>query len=177
MGYSIYDELTKRASDKDEDLMEFRLKSQLSKIKKYSIVHLSRVREFLPEYDDHSVRHAEGVLVNIDRLIGEEGIKNLSVYDLFILAASAYLHDWGMALTDYEKEVLDLAEREPLPVAEIGVDACKNKIKENESTIFGSQLQDALDNNILPSKESELYNYLSDLYQKYQNYRNGYTEK
>ena len=176
MSYSIYNELTRRASGKDSNRMECRLKILLDKIKTYSEGHLSQVNRFLPEYDDHSVKHAEGVLGNIDRIIGEKGIKKLSVYDLFILAASAYLHDWGMALTGYEEKVLEIAEQEPLPVADKGVEACKDIINENDSSIFGMQIQDALDNKILPNEKDDLIEHLSILYQKYQDYRNGYTE-
>ncbi len=183
MSYSIYDELTKRdeltkkAEDKKKKTIERKLIDLLDDIISRSEEHLSQVEKFLPEYDDHSVKHAEVVLGNIDKIIGEEGIKKLSVYDLFIVAASAYLHDWGMALTGYEKKVLEIAEQEPLPVAEKGVEACKNLIKDNFSRVFGSQLQDALDTEILPNKETGLFDYLSGLYQKYQNYRSGYTEK
>ena len=177
MSYSIYNELTKRVAYKDSNRMECRLKILLDKIKTYSEGHLSQVNRFLPEYDDHSVKHAEGVLGNIDRIIGEEGIKKLSVYDLFILAASAYLHDWGMALTGYEEKVLEIAEQESLPVAEKSVEACNNIINENDSSIFGRQIQDALDNKILPHKKEDLIEHLSNLYQKYQDYRNGYSEK
>lgn len=177
MSYSIYDGLKKRAEGKDSKCMERRLNKLLDDIKADSEGHLSRVNEFMPGYDDHSVKHAESVLNNIDRLIGEDGIKKHSVYDLFILAASSYLHDWGMALTDYENNVLLLAEKEPLPVMSKGIEACNNIIKENVSTIFDGQLQDALDIVILPSEKPELFGYLSDLYQKYQDFRNGYTEK
>lgn len=157
--------------------MECKLKSLLDNIIVESNEHLSRVREFLPYFDDHSVKHSENVLKNIDKLLGEETIKKLSVYDLFILAASAYLHDWGMALTDYENEVLLLAEKDPLPVEIKDTADYRKSIQENKKAVFGTQLQDALQKKILPTEEAKLYDYLAELYREYQKFRNGYKEK
>ena len=133
---AIYKELAKRATRKDALSMEGSLKIKLDTIIHDAEGHLSRVHQFLPEFDDHSVKHSEAVLDNMAHIIGEEGVMNLSVYDLFIMAASAYLHDIGMALTGYEKEVLTLAEKEPLPVNIGGVAECKKIIVDNSSSVF-----------------------------------------
>ena len=139
--------------------------------------HLSRVHDFLPEFDDHSIKHSHAVLDYIAKFIGEKGIKNLSVYELFILSASAYLHDFGMALTGYEKEVLELAEKQPLPVAIDGIDETKKIIHDHVKFIFDKQLSDALQVKLLPHKETKLIEFLAKLYQEYQTFRNGYTEE
>lgn len=134
---------------------------------------MSRVHDFLPEFDDHSIKHSHAVLDYIARIIGEEGIKKLSVYDLFILSASAYLHDFGMALTDYGKKVLEKAEEKPLPVAIDGIDECVKLVESH----FGDRFEDALQIKFLPHKEGELKVFLARLYQEYQTFRNGYTER
>lgn len=173
----VYRESSKRATEKPAQSMECKLKRLLDNIIEESNGHLSRVRNILPYFDDHSVKHSEKVLENIDKLLGEETIKKLSVYDLFILAASAYLHDWGMALTDYENAVLLLAEKAPLPVEIKDTADYRKLIQDNKEAVFGTQLQDALQKNILPTEEAKLYDYLAELYREYQKFRNGYKEK
>lgn len=173
----IYQELAKRAQGKNTQSMEGRLISNLDIIIQDATGHLSRVNQFLPEFDDHSVKHSEAVLDNMAQIIGEEGVTKLSVYDLFILAASAYLHDLGMALTGYEREVLTLAEKEPLPVNIGGVAGCKKTIVDNSSSVFGQQIEDALTINILPQERTKLIDFFAKLYEDYQNFRNGFTEK
>lgn len=109
-------------------------------------------------------------------LMGQEQLEKLSVYDLFFLAAAAYVHDWGMAPTDYEKEVLLLAEKLPLPAIIPSISDCKAIIKENENSIFANKKKDALSVKILPKEEKALTTFLAQLYHDYLDFRNGYTE-
>ena len=177
MSNPIIEELFRRAPGGENKTIEDELVELYKEIKKEAVTHLSRVKEFLPEYDDHSVNHSNAVLNYIAEIIGEEGIDNLSIYELFILAASAYLHDFGMALTGYEKKVLELAEEKPLPVSIDGIDETKKIIHDYREFIFGAQLSDALQVKLLPHKETKLIEFLSKLYQEYQTFRNGYTEE
>jgi len=173
---SIIAELEKRAQNKDKQTVEHQLCELLGDIIQFSTHHLTRVREFFHEYDDHSVSHSVQVLEYMANLIGKKRLPELSVYDLFFLAAAAYVHDWGMAPTDYEKEVLLLAEEQPLPANIPSISDCKAIIKENENSIFANKKNEALSVEILPKEEKALTTFLAQLYHDYLDFRNGYTE-
>lgn len=173
---SIIAELEKRAQNKEKKTVEHQLCELLGDIIQFSTHHLTRVREFFGEFDDHSVSHSEHVLEYMANLMGQEQLEKLSVYDLFFLAAAAYVHDWGMAPTDYEKEVLLLAEEQPLPANIPILSDCKAIIKENENSIFANKKKEALSVEILPKEEKTLTSFLAQLYHDYLDFRNGYTE-
>jgi len=173
---SIIAELEKRAQNKEKKTVEHQLSKLLDDIIQFSTDHLKRVQAFFGEFDDHSVSHSEHVLEYMANLMGQEQLEKLSVYDLFFLAAAAYVHDWGMAPTDCEKNVLLLAEEQPLPANIPTVSDCKAIIKENENSIFVNKKKDALSLPILPNKEEALIKYLAQLYHDYLDFRNGYTE-
>ncbi len=173
---SIIAELEKRAQNKEKKTVEHQLSKLLDDIIQFSTDHLKRVQAFFGEFDDHSVSHSEHVLEYVANLMGQERLPKLSVYDLFFLAAAAYVHDWGMAPTDCEKEVLLLAEEQPLPANIPTVSDCKAIINRNEETVFANKKGDALSLPILPNKEEALIKYLAQLYHDYLDFRNGYTE-
>lgn len=173
---SIIAELEKRAQNKDKQTVEHQLCKLLGDIIQFSTDHLKRVQKFFGEFDDHSVSHSEHVLEYMANLIGKKRLPKLSVYDLFFLAAAAYVHDWGMAPTDCEKNVLLLAEKLPLPANIPSVSDCKAIINRNEETVFANKKKDALSLPILPNKEEALIKYLAQLYHDYLDFRNGYTE-
>lgn len=57
-----------------------------------------------PSYSRHDVSHSEAVLHNIEMILGEENIKELSPTDCFVLLHTVYIHDIGMCITHGEKE-------------------------------------------------------------------------
>lgn len=173
---SIIAELKKRAPKNNKQTVEHQLSKLLDDIIQFSTHHLTRVREFFLEFDDHSVSHSVQVLEYMANLIGKKRLPKLSVYDLFFLAAAAYVHDWGMAPTDCEKNILLLAEERPIPANIPTVSDCKAIIKEKENSIFANKKKDALSLPILPNKEEALIKYLAQLYHDYLDFRNGYTE-
>lgn len=173
---SIIAELKKRAQNKDNQTVEHQLCELLGDIIQFSTDHLKRVQEFFGEFDDHSVSHSEHVLEYMANLMGKKRLPKLSVYDLFFLAAAAYVHDWGMAPTDCEKNVLLLAEKLHLPANIPTVSGCEAIINRNEETVFANKKGDALSLPILPNKEEALIKYLAQLYHDYLDFRNGYTE-
>ena len=173
---SIIAELNKRAPKNNNQTVEHQLYELLGDIIQFSTHHLTRVREFFHEYDDHSVSHSEHVLEYMANLMGKKRLPKLSVYDLFFLAAAAYVHDWGMAPTDCEKNVLLLAEKLSLPANIPTVSGCEAIINRNEETVFANKKGDALSLPILPNKEEALIKYLAQLYHDYLDFRNGYTE-
>ena len=71
--------------------------------------HLKYVARVMPEFDLHDSSHSASVLEIIENLLGDTAEK-LSSFELFFIIASSYLHDCGMAISDYEKKVMELTE-------------------------------------------------------------------
>lgn len=57
-----------------------------------------------PGYSNHDASHADTVLHNIERVLGEERIRGLSASDCFMLLHTAYVHDIGMCITATDRE-------------------------------------------------------------------------
>ena len=63
-----------------------------------------------PNYSRHDESHAVSVLHNIEMLLGNEVIRQLSASDCFLLLNSAYVHDIGMYITESEREEILISE-------------------------------------------------------------------
>ena len=72
------------------------------------VQHHKRVIQVMPEFDLHDESHLEKVLLYMAQLIGDEIIKTLSDIELFLLVASAYMHDCGMARPEWELKLMEL---------------------------------------------------------------------
>ncbi|MEO3403853.1 hypothetical protein AAFN85_08105 [Mucilaginibacter sp. CAU 1740] len=60
-----------------------------------------------PEYTPHDVDyHLNRLFYVADELLGEKLINNLNSSELLILSLSLYGHDWGMAVSEVEKEYI-----------------------------------------------------------------------
>ncbi len=59
---------------------------------------LSTVVMNYPHYTKHDISHCETIITNIEMLLGENTIKNLSPTDTWLLLHAAYLHDIGMVV-------------------------------------------------------------------------------
>lgn len=57
-----------------------------------------------PAYSKHDESHAKTVLHNIEMILGEKRIKELSASDCFMLLHTVYIHDIGMVITYEERE-------------------------------------------------------------------------
>lgn len=62
------------------------------------------VRDYYSNYTDHGKNHSETILTNVLRMFGEEELKKLSSFDIWLLLESAYLHDCGMYISREEAE-------------------------------------------------------------------------
>ena len=62
-------------------------------------------------YSRHDASHAESVIHNIERILGEERIRMLSPTDCFLLLHIAYIHDIGMYITSKDRENMVESER------------------------------------------------------------------
>lgn len=58
--------------------------------------------KYMPEYTLHDGAHLFRVLYNMEKLLPEEKIADLSIPDLMLLILSAFFHDLGMAPYEYE---------------------------------------------------------------------------
>lgn len=73
---------------------------------------LSRLLELtvasFPSYSSHTASHAEAVLHNIERILGEKRIEELSATDCFAILHTVYVHDIGMAILASDRaKILD----------------------------------------------------------------------
>lgn len=61
-----------------------------------------------PTYSKHDESHALSVLNNIEMLLGQEGIAQLTASDCFVLLHTVYIHDIGMCITQQDrKEIVE----------------------------------------------------------------------
>ncbi len=57
-----------------------------------------------PSYSRHDASHAEAVLHNIERILGENRIAELTATDCFAILHTVYVHDIGMAILAADRE-------------------------------------------------------------------------
>lgn len=60
---------------------------------------LQTIGGLFPHYSRHDESHSRQILINIERLLGEEGVALLSATDTWLLLESAYWHDIGMVVS------------------------------------------------------------------------------
>ncbi len=61
---------------------------------------LNAIIKDYPHYSLHDHSHSESILLNIERMLGNENIEKLSPTDLWLLLHVSYLHDFGMVIVD-----------------------------------------------------------------------------
>ncbi|HKZ01923.1 MAG TPA: ATP-binding protein [Pyrinomonadaceae bacterium] len=65
------------------------------------------INQLFPEYTPHDEHyHLKRLFYVADTLLGKERIETLNSAELFILAISLYGHDWGMAVSEAEKQYI-----------------------------------------------------------------------
>lgn len=172
--------LEKRTSNSDynKDVVSW-LNEEAKKIVRDASSHLEYVRNVLVEFDMHNAKHSEAVLKIIEDLLGDTA-DNLSSYDLFSLIAASYLHDCGMALSDFEINVMKLIENDEYD----GKKVCsKNQaldlIEKNKATVLKSKndVKDVKDWLFYPGSEEKLFDYYRQLLIDYQSFRNGKIDR
>lgn len=81
---------------------------------------LQSVGQLFPHYSRHDQSHSDQILVNIERILGEDRIEKLTATDTWMLLESAYWHDLGMVVpnqaleealqdTDFQSYLLQIA--------------------------------------------------------------------
>lgn len=71
--------------------------------KRWLMQLLEGTREAAPAFSRHDETHAQSVLHNIELILGEERIKELSASDCFLILHTVYIHDIGMIMISEEK--------------------------------------------------------------------------
>lgn len=64
---------------------------------------LKSVIDTFKHYSLHDESHSQQILINIELVLGEQGIKALTASDIWLLLESAYLHDVGMVIPYADK--------------------------------------------------------------------------
>ncbi len=183
-------ERLKELSESPSDVVKIELKlyNLADTLEKKARNHLKRISLVLPEFDIHDEKHSEKVIQNIEQLLGENQIKNLTSYELFLLHLSAFFHDCAMAPSDWEINTLKITEG--TDEYSIDKDSLNNdlnspfklsealKVIESRKNILYRNFKGDVKNWIFtPKSELELDKYLSNLLIDYQNHRNGFADE
>jgi hypothetical protein len=146
--------------------------------------HTKRILIQLPEFDLHDEVHLSAVLDNLERIIGKDLIAKLSVYELFFLFTSAYLHDTGMALPDWELKIIEAVESE-------NTDSWKSAFNVKTPLTLLIARRQIVNHSVeiyenfnkvekwffAPDTEDTLIEHLAQTAVQYQEFRNGFTKK
>ncbi|WP_455496660.1 HD domain-containing protein [Coprobacter sp.] len=101
----IIDTLIEKSNSKNN--YDFGYIASLEELRKKVSIEVSRINELFPEYTPHDeTYHLKRLFFIADQLLGEELIRSMNVTELFLLSVSLYAHDWGMAVSEAEKEAV-----------------------------------------------------------------------
>lgn len=150
-----------------------------------AINHQKRVLQIMPEFDLHDNIHLKKVLDNIADLIGVEKTATLSNVELFLLITSSYLHDCGMAPSEWELKLMSLTEGwNDFKENELSI--CNDgrppyTFKESVSFINNNKTNIYIDYDtyvkaweFAESNEDDFVKSLAEFLIEYQEFRNGY---
>jgi hypothetical protein len=87
--------------------VKFNLVSMLDDFRGRVSKEVRFISELFPEYTPHDEEfHLNRLFHLADKLLGDSILSNLNSTELFILCASLYGHDWGMAVSETERELI-----------------------------------------------------------------------
>lgn len=185
----IIDRLKYKSENPVDDVkIELKLYNLADDLEKRARAHLKRIMTILPEFDIHDEKHSEKVILNIEKLLGDDLIKQLSTYELFLLHLAAFFHDCAMAPSDWEIKTLEITEgNEKYNISETSI---KNDLKsplklspaiqlinERKESLYGKFEGDVKRWMFSPKNENKLIDYLANLLIDYQNFRNGFADQ
>lgn len=178
----ILAELKQRVSTSENPILA-ELCSLASTIEIDSKHHLKRISSVLPEFDLHDESHSEQVLSNIESLLGDTGISNLTSYELFFLHLAPFLHDCALAPPDWELKLLNLTEggeqychpncllkhdlKAPLKLSE-----AVSFIEDNQKQLY-QNFDEVSKWRFSPDNQEKLHEELAQILVEYQEFRNG----
>jgi len=59
-----------------------------------------------PFHNDHGVGHSKRVIEYIEKILGNQGVKKLNDIEAFLLLSSAWFHDIGLLINEYNGKIL-----------------------------------------------------------------------
>ena len=140
------------------------------RISKTASEHLKRVMSIMPEYDLHDGSHSEKVAENMSMLTGDL-TASLPSLDIFLLHASAYLHDCGMAPAEFELNALTALHS----VRTDNLNEATAYIRANKRSIYGCFEGEVAAWLFSPDDEESLVRNLAEDMLAYQEYRDGFA--
>ncbi|NHQ60112.1 hypothetical protein G9409_05830 [Chlorobium sp. BLA1] len=151
--------------------------------------HAKRILSQLPEFDLHDDVHQSAVLTNIEQIVGQLTLSKLSSYELFFLYAASYLHDVGMALPDWELNVIEAVETENNKddvswkiefrtngQGAFAISTARQLIKKHSSEIYRN-FESVSKWFFAPDSEDRLIEHLANTVVQYQDFRSGFSSK
>ena len=138
--------------------------------------HLSKIQAQMPDYDKHDKVHSEKVIENIESLLQEEGINNLTLLEAMMIELCGYFHDTGMALPDWSFKLLEDVEGENYtfhsnkPITTISAEL------RTKPGMMRKKYDEVKDLFFCPDSESELFSFLAQEIWDYERYRMGLSD-
>ena len=87
--------------------IDFDYLARLDELRKLIGGEVRFINQLFPEYTPHDEEYHLSRLFHVaDTLIGLERYDSMNVTELFVLACGLYGHDWGMAVSEAEKEYI-----------------------------------------------------------------------
>lgn len=85
----------------------FNFLAQLESLRDRVTAEVTRINVLFPEYTPHDANyHLKRLFPVADTVLGRERLEAFNSAELFILAAALYGHDWGMAVSEAEKDLV-----------------------------------------------------------------------
>ena len=168
----------KELQEKDEQLYTicYQLHTEIKNIIDEVCDHLSKIQAQMPDYDKHDKIHSEKVIENIELLLQEGGINNLTLLEAIMIELCGYFHDTGMALPDWSFKLLEEVEDENYtfhsnkPITSISTEL---RTKPN---MIRKKYDEVKDLFFCPNSESELFSFLAQEIWDYECYRMGLSD-
>jgi len=99
-------EVLKKKSEARTDV-EFDYISELNNLRKRIGAEVRFINQLFPEYTPHDEEYHLSRLFHVaDILLEVRRYKNMNASELFVLACGLYGHDWGMAISEPERDYI-----------------------------------------------------------------------
>jgi hypothetical protein len=104
----LYKRLDRLARSRDSLALELRglIDSSLGSLDEV----LAEVRRYFFTYTDHAITHSGRVVANMSNLLSSQQVNKLSSVELYLLIASALVHDIGMVVSERDVEAIVIGE-------------------------------------------------------------------
>lgn len=99
---SILDEKAKKRQDLDLDFL-----SSINDFRRRISAEVRQINYLFPEYTPHDEEyHLRHLFYLTDKMLGDDRLRLMNTAELFILAIGLYGHDWGMSVSNAEKDYI-----------------------------------------------------------------------